>query len=199
MVRNPDSVKQGRLPGWLPRTLFEACLIVFSVLLALVLNRWRDDVEQERRVAQAMLALQAELAANHLLVQSARSYHEGLEQAFNTAAGADAELPDLALITRGLLAPAPVMRVAWDSALNVGLANTIPYESLLQYSRVYEQQDQYAAINQTLNQLVYEQLMRKGVDALLRDYRNFTGIIHDTAERERALDGAYRNLLVKEQ
>jgi hypothetical protein len=43
-----------KAPPWLPRVVTESVLIVFSVLLALLLNEWRSSATQRHRAEQAL-------------------------------------------------------------------------------------------------------------------------------------------------
>ena len=60
------AVRIGRVkwPGWLPRVLVESALIVFSVLVALAVDEWRDQRATATRPREAVAAITAELQAN---------------------------------------------------------------------------------------------------------------------------------------
>lgn len=188
-------MKRIALPSWLPRALFESFLIVLSVLLALVLNGWRDSSEQQARIDQALGAIQAEITENLRLIEQAGQYHSRLEQGFKTAVAEEATLPDLSIVDRGLMAPAPVTKTAWESAQDIGIASVIPYESLLSLSRVYEQHTQYQQINQVMTMQIYTALMERGLDEVLSDYGKLIPLLHDNAVREQELANAYAQAL----
>jgi hypothetical protein len=99
-----------QLPPWLPRVLVESGFIVFSVLLALVLNEWRAEAAQRARVTQALAAVHAEIEENRRLVTAAMEYHNRVADSFSASAAAGSELPDMSVARRGLLAPASVLR-----------------------------------------------------------------------------------------
>lgn len=180
---------------WLPRALFESALIVFSVLLALVLNEWRAEAKQRSRVNQALSAIRAEIQANRRLVADARQYHLKLVDSFSAAEDEGAETPDLEVVTRGLLAPAPVLRTAWNSTLESGLANGVQYETVLRLSGLYARQDQYDSVNRALSQELYGIVMREGFDSMIEEYTNFTSVIRDSANREQFLLDHYDRVL----
>lgn len=60
--------------SWLPRVLAESVLIVFSVLLALGVDQWREDRALAREVAEARAAFANEMHDNRDLLTSDR-YH----------------------------------------------------------------------------------------------------------------------------
>ena len=56
--------------SWLPRVLAESVLIVFSVLLALGVDEWREDRELARQVQEARAAFATEIRGNLELLKS---------------------------------------------------------------------------------------------------------------------------------
>ncbi|HEV3409135.1 MAG TPA: hypothetical protein VG095_02495 [Chthoniobacterales bacterium] len=57
---------------WLPRVLVESVLVVFSVLLALAVDEWRDDRALQRQVREARTAFAEEIRGNRDLLSSDR-------------------------------------------------------------------------------------------------------------------------------
>jgi len=175
--------------------VFESALIVFSVLLALILNEWRAESAERTRVAQALSAIRAEIEENQRLVRFSLEYHKRLVGAFTAAAQADAETPNLDVVTYGLFSPARVLRTAWESAQTVDLAAGVPYDTILQLSAVYARQDEYAALSRAMGEALNDQMMRVGFDSMLRQYRNFIRIQNDFASREQLLLESYERAL----
>jgi hypothetical protein len=56
----------------LPRVLVESALIVFSVLVALAVDEWRDSRRQRVRAEAALVAILSELEANRAAIERAR-------------------------------------------------------------------------------------------------------------------------------
>lgn len=56
--------------------LIEALLIVFSVMFALAVSRWRDENETRQRLAAAEQHIRVELENNRAILQSMIPYHE---------------------------------------------------------------------------------------------------------------------------
>lgn len=183
------------LRSWMPRAIFESSLIVFSVLLALLLNEWRAGVAQQGRVDQAVAAIRSELEENQRLVHEAREYHLRLAESFSASAEAGAETPDMRLMTQGILAPAHVLRTAWESAQNADLLAQLPYDTILTLSSLYARQAEYEGLSRALSQLAYEQVVREGFDAVVRQYARFILLQRDFAGREEVLGEYYGEAL----
>lgn len=184
-----------RLPGWLPRALAESALIVFGVLLALVLNEWREEVSRRERTALAMAAVRAELEQNRALVAEARAYHERLAASFAASAERGDALPDQRLATEGLLSPGRVLRTAWESAQQGELLAEVPYPTVLALSRAYARQAEYEELTRAGMQIAYERLILEGFDAFLRQYPHLVMMQREFANREALLREEYDRAL----
>src|SRR5688500_19170875 len=77
--------------AWTGRVVFEGTLIVFSVLLALTLDGWREDAAEERRLNEALESLADELKFNRELLEQPRhlEYHRGLHRHYGALADSD--------------------------------------------------------------------------------------------------------------
>lgn len=184
-----------RVPAWMPRVLFESALIVFSVLLALALNEWRESRAETERVEQALRAIRGELRENRRLVAEARDYHSRLAESFDASARRGAEAPDLSVMERGLVHPARVLSTAWESAQSTGTTSAIPYETVLRLSSVYVRQAEYEALSRTVGESVYDLLLQDGLDVLIRAYPRFVVIQREFVGREETLLQEYDEAL----
>ena len=112
--------------SWLPRVLAESVLIVFSVLLALALDEWREDREVAREVAEARTAFANEMRGNRDLLTSDRyhPHHRAMWGHFRALAeAADAQdqrrLDELNVITLEKYSngvwPTPLRDAVWRS------------------------------------------------------------------------------------
>jgi hypothetical protein len=66
----------------LPKLLMESVLIVFSVLLAMGVDEWRETRQTRQRVDQALESFLREVERNRQAVQGIGPYHERLRQHF---------------------------------------------------------------------------------------------------------------------
>ena len=182
-------------PRWLPRALFETALIVFSVLLALVLNEWRDNRRQAVRSQVAVEAIVAELRSNRGAAERAMNFHRSIHKMLEGVA-AKGELPPLEVVTGGLFNPANVVETAWMSARDTAALGEWPYELVLQVSRVYERQASYGNLARQIVADVYMDLRRRGVEVVLREgYDGFILLTQDFAGREEVLIRQYDTAL----
>lgn len=183
-------------PSWLPRVLVESALIVFSVLMALAVDEWRDTRASEARTREAVAAIAAELRANRASAERARSFHLETNAALKAIAGRK-ELPgDDIAYQRGMFNPAAVVQSAWVTAREGATLQTLPLDVVLKLSRLYEQQESYAQLGDEIARDVYVDLRRRGFEAVLRE--GFTGFIlltTDFAGRESKLIERYDDAL----
>lgn len=178
---------QKQLPPWLPRVLVESTLIVFSVLLALILNEWREAEAQEERVELALAAIRSEVLENQRLVADALEYHIQIARSFSASSESGSAMPDLNAATQGLLAPARVLRTAWESARGTGVSSEIPYSTVLKLSTAYARQTEYEDLSRSVSQVLYDRLLHEGLDSIMQTYPRFILLQKEFAGRERAL------------
>lgn len=186
---------RARWPAWLPKALFEAALIVLSVLLALVVNEWREDQQQQQRAGVALQSIQAELRENLQSVRRARANHLAMQTSLRTLA-TRGQTPPPDIYLGGIFNPALVSASAWEAARESGMTEHLPYELVLALSRVYAEQARYQALSNGLVQDLMAQIRREGVETVLRDRSmHFLPIQEDFANREQHLAEAYERVL----
>ena len=179
----------------LPRALFESALIIFSVLLALVLNEWRDNRRQALRSQVAVEAIVAELRSNRGAAERAMTFHRSIHKMLEEVA-AQGELPRPDVVTGGLFNPANIVETAWVSARETAALEEWPYDLILQVSRVYERQAGYSNLGRQIVADVYMDLRRRGVEVVLQEgYGGFILLTQDFAGREDALIRQYDTAL----
>lgn len=178
---------QKPLPPWLPRVLVESTLIVFSVLFALILNEWRETEAQEERVELALAAIRSEVQENQRLVEDALKYHMQIASSFSASVESGSALPDVNAASQGLLAPARVLRTAWESAQSTGVSSEIPYTTVLKLSTAYARQTEYEDLSRSVSQVLYSRLLQEGVDSMMQTYPRVIFLQKEFAGRERSL------------
>lgn len=184
-----------RLPRWAPRMLAESALIVFSVLLALALDQWRDGRRQAADARIALDAIVAELQSNRKAADDAMRFHRSIKTKLE-AVSAAREIPSPELAFGGMLQPARVVSTAWTSARDTGALSGLPYALVLQVSLVYERQASYDALAEQLVADLYMDARRRGVDAVFREgYVGFIALTSDFSNREALLVRYYDRAL----
>jgi hypothetical protein len=190
-----DGRRRIRWPVWLPRVLFESALIVFSVLLALAVDEWRDSRSQAARARIAVDAIVAELQANRRDAARAQTFHRGMAATLGALA-AKGEPPSREVALGGLFQPARVVSTAWTSARETGTLDQLPYDLLLRISRVYERQSSYEELRMQILADIYIDIRRRGADeVLIAGYQGFLSLVGDFATREQELIANYDTVL----
>lgn len=181
--------------AWLPRLLAESVLIVFSVLLALGMDQWLRDRDRAEVARVALESIRAEVEENLVNVERARDHHLAVHDSL-TRYAALGQPPPPEVYLGGMFNAAPVYAVAWESARETGTLSDLPYELVLELSRVYDRQARYRQLGHAVVEDVMMQIRREGTAAVLRDgAMGFMSIQEDFAGREQRLSEAYRALL----
>ena len=139
--------------SWLPRVLAESVLIVFSVLLALAVDQWRDDRELAREVREARAAFANEMRGNRDLLTSER-YHQHHKDMWDhyraLAAAADAQnttrLAELDAITLAKFSngvwPTPLRDAVWRSLSQSEILRHMRSAEVFALADAYQEQEQ---------------------------------------------------------
>jgi hypothetical protein len=124
----------GKSHELLSRALFESALIVFSILLALAINGWKENRDNERLARHALANFEREIQENSDRVERSIPYHSHLLEAF-TKSHTVAEVPGW----RGISSPI-LQDTAWQTALATNALGQIRYDTVSALSRVYTSQ-----------------------------------------------------------
>ena len=137
---------------WLPRVIAESVLIVFSVLLALGVDEWREDRELAREVEEARTAFATEIRGNRDLLTSDRfhGHHKRMwahYRALDEAADANdnARLAELNAITAAQFSngvwPTPLRDAVWRSFSQTGIVRHMKSAEVFLLADTYREQD----------------------------------------------------------
>ena len=138
--------------SWLPRVLAESVLIVFSVLLALAVDQWRDDTKLAREVQEARIAFANEIRGNRDLLASDQfhGHHKRMwahYRALSDAAKAadQARLAELQKITLSDFSngvrPTPLRDAVWRSFSQSGIVRDMKPTEVFLLADTYREQD----------------------------------------------------------
>lgn len=184
-------------PSWLARVLVESALIIFSVLFALALDQWLQDRERTATAHAALLSIRSELEANIRTMERARDHHDAMRDSLVRYAGLNEPLPPR-IYLGGIFNPAPTYAVAWESARETGVLGVLPYELVLELSRVHTEQARYRQLADALVQDIMMQVRREGTEPVLRDgSAGFISLQEDFANREQHLVEIYRAIVAR--
>lgn len=139
--------------GWL-RLTAETVAIVFGVLLALVLDDWRQERHEREILTSVRLSLRAELERNQRALEANLPHHESIldsldarlapfERAGRRLPVQAAELPTLSQLgfEEGLRAEVSLATGAWEAARASGALTRIGIDELFLLSAAYTAMD----------------------------------------------------------
>ena len=112
----------------------EAALVVFSVLLALGLNSWRQSHSQEQLAERALRGIVEEVESNCARIKSVQSYHKAVANGDREPGG----------IQIGLL-----RNQSWDAAKTIGAAPHLDYEIVANIEKIYANQSDHRSISKS--------------------------------------------------
>jgi hypothetical protein len=118
----------------------ESVVVVFSILLALVVNEWRQEAEREDRRERATEAIRAELLYNYGELREVHPYHDRLADTLMALSRARVDSVDPGVRPQGWVRTSDLVSAAWEAAAATGTTSDFPYDDLLTLSRAYEEQ-----------------------------------------------------------
>jgi len=131
---------------WMPRVLFEAFLIVISILVALALDEWREQREDGQMVRQALLNFVNEINQNRARIEDATPFNQGLLNVLqgNYDRNEVSTIDDFVMIVESY-SPVALQSTAWDTALATGSLAKMDYNLVSALSLTYNMQNRYQA------------------------------------------------------
>ena len=129
---------------WLPRVLFESALIVLSILVALGLDEWRQNREDEESVQLALSNFVREIQQNQAGVEDSAPFNQGLRSVLRNRYQTDdiGSVDDFVNMVESF-APAVLQSTAWETALATGSLAKMEYDLVSALSLTYSLQNRY--------------------------------------------------------
>lgn len=130
-----------KLASWLPRTIVESALIVISILLALALDEWQEDIEIQQLIDRSIVNFQNELNQNKSRIDDIGVYHMGVLQVLQrrTFAPDGEPLKEFRSIMEALQ-PIVLTSSAWETAVATGALGRMDYELVSALTLTYNTQ-----------------------------------------------------------
>jgi hypothetical protein len=129
---------------WLPRVLFESALIVLSILVALGLDEWRENREDEENVQLALSNFASEMLQNQARVEDAAPFNRGLRNVLrNRYQTGDIGSVDEFVNMVESYVPVVLQSAAWETALATGSLAKMDYDLVSALSLTYSLQSRY--------------------------------------------------------
>jgi hypothetical protein len=188
---------------WMPRVLLESALIVFSILLALAVDEWRQERRQEARLADARSAFAEEVRQNLDLLQSEMYLprRERMWSRFTELGGLPSPTQeDLRSVWTtefdGGVWPTPFRDAVWRSLSTNELMGRMPYADLFLLVDIYREQQNVDLWHERM----FTVWMQPGGDrsdpAYIRDdIQRTRSYLADVVAAERRLVGRYEQAL----
>jgi len=132
------------LSTWLPQVIIESILIVVSILVALGLDAWRENREDEEFVRTALSNFLIEIRQNQTRVEDAAPFNMGLRQVLHQHyTDEDISSVDEFVNMVEIYSPAALQSTAWDTALATGSLAKMEYNLVTALSMTYSLQNRY--------------------------------------------------------
>jgi hypothetical protein len=122
---------------WIAKAAFESALIVIGLVLAFVVNEWRDSRERNQRLHDALTSIQAELESNLASIDIV--IHKN-----DTLIATLAESAKTGEIYQGEIIPgkdiSAISSTAWDAARDAAITHDMPFSTLVVLGQAYTAQ-----------------------------------------------------------
>ena len=167
------------------RLLVEMGMIVFSILLALWVNEWRDHRANRELADAAVRNIRLEVVRNREAVARALPGHRALLEEVRRAEG---ELEHGAETVRlnAVLEPPTVLHTAWDTASTTGALAHMDYGQVLELADLYSGQDWLKRLeDRLLGSITSNEADR------LRRVRGLESSLRNYVDMEESLEKAY--------
>jgi hypothetical protein len=129
---------------WLPRVIFESFLITMSILVALALDEWRENREDDEMVQQALSNFVSEMDQNKARLEDAALFNDGLLNVLkNRYEQDDIESPIEYLNMVESYVSSDLQTTAWDTAIATGSLAKMDYNTVAVLTLTYKKQNIY--------------------------------------------------------
>ena len=183
---------------WMLRALAESTIIVVSIILALAVDEWRDDRQNQELAAQSLMIFEQEIRQNLGRVDDAAPYHAGLRDVVAAMTERDGAEAELRSATEGL-EPVVLLNTAWETALATGVLTHMEFTIVSALSLTYSRQQRFTDASQwSLPQFssstsASPRVLREQIDVARSYLTSLTTILH-RLEKEVEL---YSNLVIE--
>jgi hypothetical protein len=154
---------------WLPKILVESFLIAFSVLLALGVDDWKEERENQQLVRKALANFEREIRQNKAHIESRLGYHEKLHESLEGVDPKDVHTFEelrQKVDFRGLN-PAFLVDTAWQTALTTNALSYMEYDTVSRLSEIYTLQQRLYDYNGSMTVTFLPLLSDKNVSTLI--------------------------------
>ena len=178
--------RPSRRREWILKTVFESGLILFGLIVALLLNDWRDGRVRHQRVHDALMSIEAELTANVKGIDAVIRHNEEMLAALEESKKTGKPY------MQGIVSAIAVGATAWNATRDGGITNDISFATLVTLGAAYDDQAGFLdEIHTFLNQLY----AKSDPDEYRRNPALLQGIFNDFTLHARGLRQRYVDAL----
>ncbi len=130
--------------------LVEMFSVILAVLLALAANNWQDERKAKQLTVDSLSYIKQEIMANREKVIDSLEFHEALYKKLNSALSPEGSIENNKakillqdMYQNGMMRPAAVVDTAWKTATISGAIRGMSYQTIMQISLSYSQQEKY--------------------------------------------------------
>ena len=175
--------------AWVP-IILQAFFVVLGVVLAFAANEWREAGVRQQLADTAVATISDELVVNRAALYGSAAYHNAVMDTLIFFAaearrlGDDAERPNMRHFSQGFSQPSVLPFTAWEAANATGAVGAMPFEHVLEFSRIYNSQERYDQQSLRVGELIFEMLFYEGDQGMLDNFENYLGILSAFLYRE---------------
>jgi hypothetical protein len=133
--------------GW-SRILAESVLIVFSILLALFVDQWREGLRLDRLRDRAIADIHEEIENNRTAVDGVVVYHTAVRESLGnlwqrierSGSSAQPGFDLIAGVARAGIRPPAIRRTAWETAISTDAVTLMDYSLIYRLGGLYDTQ-----------------------------------------------------------
>ncbi len=170
--------------------LVESVLVVGSILLALGLDRWAEDQDDQDLATLSLVIFEREIQQNRVRLEDVVLFHAGLRDVLANMDASGTAIP--ATTIRNMMdgfQPAILVNTAWETAVATGTLGYMDYDVVAGLSLTYNLQERLVALTQSgLNNLLLSGVSSGETDLLVYMANRY---MRELTEAEQGLQGVY--------
>lgn len=172
---------------WLPRLVVESVVVMVSILIALVVDEWRESRAAEATVQWSLQSIRQEMEHNRQNLEETSRYHRRLADTLLTLAASEASRIDEEVRPHGWVMTPQLTSAAWHGANTTRATADMPAPVVLTLAGVYQEQEQYLTRREAIFSVLYAAVLERNSPSLLPMFRPLAGIVNDVAAWESLL------------
>ena len=179
---------------FLTHLVFETVSIMIGILLALGVNEWRDERQNDQIVQKSIHNIIIEIENNRASLEQIIPYHQSCKLSIEPGKNKEPNPNDFLSVWKGLNPP-KLYQSAYESAKAVKAMTLMDYESSNAISQVYaRQQFFYDMLHMYARVLINDLAMHQQKQPLLNT--SLVPVFNDLTAMEEELKAGYSNILI---